>query len=120
MSGLVGLSRLEWIPVAYKYHVEIESYQADAARLREAQQMGQQEVPVVDDERGNVPIEEAIEAQDNTITRLTPKKENIEKWILRKYQVHKWSFVIGLLFILLSRSCGPVISMANKFCSVNT
>jgi hypothetical protein len=114
VSGLVGLSRLEWVPVAYNVHAEITNFQAEAARLRQAQQTGQNEVPVIDDERGIVPIEEAIQAQDNAVTRLKPKLENIEKWTLRKYQIHKWGFILGLLFLLLSRSYGPAIGIVSE------
>jgi len=119
ISGLVGLSRLEWIPVAYSVHAEIQNWQSEAARLRQYQQMGRAAVPVVDDERGIVPIEEAIHAQDAEVTCLRPKAENIEKWTLRKYTIHKWTFILGLIFLLLSRSYGPAANIASKVFCVN-
>ena len=120
ISGLAGLSRLEWIPVAYSVHAEIEKWQTQAERLRQDQQMGRAEVPVVDDERGVVPIEEAIQAQDNEVTRLKPKVKNIEKWTLRKYALHKWTFILGLIFLILSRSYGPTANIVSKVFCVNT
>ena len=85
VSGLVGLSRLEWVPVAYNIHAGIQNLQAEATRLRQAQQMGHNEVPVIDNEREIVPVEEAIQTQDDAVIQLKPKVENIEKWISRKY-----------------------------------
>ena len=95
ISGLVGLSRLEWIPVAYSVHAEIEKWQSQAENLRQDQQMGRAVVPVLDDERGIIPVEEAIQAQDAEVMRLKPKAKNIKKWTLRKYTIHKWAFVLG-------------------------
>lgn len=118
VSGLVGLSRLEWVSVAYNVHAEIENIQAEALRLRQAQQMGHNEVPVIDDEREIVPIEEALQAQNNAVTQLKPKVESIEKWTLRKYQIHKWAFVLGLLFLLLSRAYEPAIGIVSKICKI--
>ena len=36
ISGLVGLSRLEWIPVWYDVRVEIEDWLSNAKRVRQA------------------------------------------------------------------------------------
>ncbi len=121
VSGLVGLSRLEWVPVAYNVYAEIENLQAEVARLRQAQQIGHDEVPVIDDERGVVPIGEAIQAQEDAVTKLKPKAERIERWTLIKYQIHKWALVLGLLFLLLSRASEPAIGIASEICkSINT
>jgi len=119
ISGLAGLSRLEWVPVMYNYHVEIQNHQSNIERLRQAQQVGQNKVVVVDDERGNVPIEEAIQAQENIIAQLQPETQKVEKWNSWKYKIHKWSFIVGLLFLLLSRSYAPVVDVLGKVRSVN-
>ena len=118
VSGLVGLSRLEWVPVAYNIHAQIENLQTEATRLRQEQQLGHNEVPGIDDEREFVPIEEAINAQDNAITKLKPRLDHIEKWTLKKYDIHKWTFVLGLLFLLMSRAYEPAIGIVGGICKI--
>jgi len=58
ISGLVGLSRLEWIPVAYKAHEEVVEIKGELERLREALRQGHTEVPIIDDERDSAPLDE--------------------------------------------------------------
>jgi len=118
VSGLVGLSRLEWKSVAYDIHAGIQDLQTEATRLRQAQQMGQNEVPVIDGEREIVPVEEAIQTQDDAATQLKPKVENIEKWISRKYHIHKRAFALGVLFLLLARAYEPAIRIVSEICKI--
>lgn len=107
VSGLVGLSRLEWFPVAYNVHSKIEAIQTEKSRLHNLQEIGHTEVGG-EYEENIAPIHEEIAEHGNAISSLRSKVENIEKWIKRKYLIHKWSFVLGLLFLLLSRAYNPV------------
>lgn len=116
ISGLVGLSRLEWVPVAYKIHAEIDNLLAEEAHLHEIERMGHNEVPVTDDERGVVPINEAIRAKNDIIDQLKPKLKKIEKWTEIKYRIKKWAFVLGLMFLLLSRAYEPAAEILGKIC----
>ena len=119
-SGLIGLSRLEWIPVSYKYHVEIGEIKAELEGLRQALQLGQTEVPVVDDERGNLPIAEVISFKEGIVSRHEPKAEKIDRWTLLKWQIHKWLFVLGLFLLMASRSFLPIQGIIGAISGVST
>ncbi len=107
ISGIVGLSRLEWLPVAYKVHAEIEDIKKEVNDMVQAQEAGQDIVLVKDADVDSMQIQEVINSHNEAITKLQPQLHSTEKWTHKKYLIHKWSFVLGVLFLLLARGYSP-------------
>jgi hypothetical protein len=94
VSGL-GLSRLEWVPVALKSGSQLQDIRKERQQLADAAEGGLRKVPVVD-QLEPADIHELIAVRDDTIGRAKSRLDTIEKAILLKYAVHKWSFVLAL------------------------
>jgi hypothetical protein len=110
ISGLSGLSRLEWLPVAYeaRFHAkglnnELKNYQDHKAN-RET---------LVTDGETTVPIDDVIENRKDLQVKAQKKMESIEKSTPIKYQIQKWSFIIGISLMLASRSASPINGLMN-------
>jgi hypothetical protein len=100
ISGLAGLSRMEWIPVSYKSHSDLtyeKSFVKEAKGGRS----------VVDESgrlQSNDEIKEWIQHAERRIKERTEKMDNIETWSKIKYFLHKWMFVAGLVLLVVSRA----------------
>lgn len=100
ISGLAGLSRMEWISVSYKSYSEL-TYEKSFAKEAKGGRS-------VVDESGKLQssdeIKEWIEHAERRIKERTEKMDKIEMWSKIKYFLHKWSFVAGLFFLIVSRA----------------
>jgi hypothetical protein len=112
ISGLVGLSRLEWLPVAYKVFGELDKKTAEINQLKQAKESGRTNVPVIGDGREFAPVDEVINKYSLAESKLDLQIKKLIKWTLIKYQIHKWAFVLGLFFLLASRSYEPIRDIA--------
>jgi len=114
ISGLFGLSRLEWLPVAYKIHAKIGSFEKDIKDCNEMLNNGHTVARMGTDNRP-YDIESIIENRKNSITTIEPKVKEIEDKTLSKYNYQKLFFLLGLVALILSRSLEPIINIANAF-----
>lgn len=112
-SGLVGLSRIEWVPVTLQTHSELVKIKNELAQLQDAAAHGVEEVPVLDQA---VPANVTALVADRTaaVVRVEARVKSLEAGIRRKYGVHKWSFVLGLVLLIAARSYAPVQALAKK------
>lgn len=117
LSGLVGLSRLEWIPAVFNAHAEVEESESEAVRLRRAQALGQTEVPLIGEERQTAPIEEAINSHQAFADNSRPMVEKLNNITLIKYRIHKWSLVAGMFLLIMARAIEPIADIASKLCN---
>lgn len=113
VSGLFGLSRLEWVPVTLKTHSELLGIKAELQQLTDAEAQGLKHVPVVEQEQ---PAEIATLISDRkaAVARVEERVSSLERGIRRKYEVHKWSFVFALVLLILARSFLPIEALAKK------
>ena len=86
ISGLAGLSRMELIPIAYKNYSDL-TYKKSLAKQGK-------DVGPFKDESGKL-------LSNENVAEITDK---IEMWIKVKYFIHKWMFVAGLVFLVVSRA----------------
>ena len=118
VSGLAGLWRMEFIPVQHSKIAKRHEIEEQIIKFEEFKMRGAFEVPVLltgSIENINLTLKnnrEALVILDQVISKL-------ENSNFLKYKTHKYSFIIGLFFILLSRGDSPfstiVMSIMNKF-----
>jgi len=105
VSGLAGLSRIEWSSVFYRYHGSIK----DAEEILNKCEQGKQgkiillKTPIGDQWK----MEELSSEIDTIKKKISLQKESaedIEKKNLLKYGIHKWSFYVGLVSLVISRA----------------
>ena len=85
VSGLVGLWRLEYIPVSYR---EYGQQQILEERLKDTD-----------------PIFEGVKKEDLEANIAEFKKQlpKLESSISLRYKIHRWAFVIGVVSLIVSR-----------------
>lgn len=102
-SGLAGLSRLEWLPVAYRHY---GSLQQEKNSLNVFNQ-GLQGRTILKGNQEEWSIEELKDTQGNLTTRITEREKvikRLDRSTVIKYKIHKWGFVIGVFCIIFSRA----------------
>ena len=103
LSGLSGLSRLEWVAVVFRLFGNRQTETRNAEKHEQAMAGGS--IQNID---GSVMTKEEMikmkkHYKDN-IDLMTKEISRIEKWLSIKYEVHKWGFVIGLCSLIISRA----------------
>lgn len=107
ISGLVGLSRMEWMPVAHETYAAQVDTEAERDRLRMAAEQGTRVVTVLDQVEP-ADIQALIADRDSGAKKLEAKTKEHQASIRRKYAVHKWTFVAGLCLLMGARAAAPV------------
>ena len=103
-SGLAGLSRLEWLPVAHLVHGATQDVEAQVEHLEQLGAQGHREV--TDDEEA-VPIADALARRKTKLAGLEAKEASFTRSTRCKYLVHKWTFLGGLALLLVARGYVP-------------
>lgn len=111
ISGITGLSRMEWLPVAHDMHSSTLDIQQYRDQLEEAQEAGMTHVELEDPD-DPPPIEDVIAKRISDIAKLTKRRERIEKVIRIKYGFHKWAFVLALVLLVAARGYAPARDIA--------
>lgn len=103
ISGLAGLSKMEWLPIIFKHMEEKQIDDQNKSDLNKANNLHaidlstQQPIP-------KEKIEALIQSTENRLTERIELINKLEKNHTIKYQLHKWGFVVGLALLILSRS----------------
>jgi hypothetical protein len=82
VSGLIGLSRLEWVPVAPKSGSQLQDIRNERQQRADTAEGGLRRVPVVD-QLEPADIHELIAMRDDTIGRTKYRLDMIEKATLQ-------------------------------------
>lgn len=93
-SGLIGLWRLEWVPVALTSHAKSVSLQNEKALLEQHRAAGVATVKVEDQQES---IATVIDDRTLAISKLEDRLKQIEQSILARYTWHRRLFVAGLM-----------------------
>jgi len=99
VSGLAGLSRMEWIPVSYKSFADL-TYEKSFVRDAESGR------PIVDESGKSLSrseVAEYVQHAQRRIKKRTEKMDKIDRLSKAKYFLHKWLFVAGLISLMVSR-----------------
>jgi hypothetical protein len=112
LSGLAGLSRLEWLPVSYRHYGSIQKEKNNLNAFIQGIR-GRRVLKENDDEWS---IEELRNAKGDLETHITKRKEIIDKLNISNtiaYQIHKWGFIVGFFCIIFSRALVALAKMIN-------
>ncbi|MBB4515851.1 hypothetical protein [Paraburkholderia fungorum] len=110
VSGMVGLSRLEWVPVALKSWHQLQILRQGRQQLADLADGGVQRVPV-EDEPEPVDIQTLLASRDEDIKKAQAFIDRIDRRVHVKYDIHKWTFVFGLVLLVAARAYVPVVGM---------
>lgn len=103
ISGLAGLSRLEWMGVYYRQHGALN----ENKQTHEMLDQGVKGRPVLKSHNQTWTKQE-LESERLKWADLVSYRENeikkISKWVSIKYEIHKLAFVIGLIVLIIARS----------------
>lgn len=100
VSGLLGLWRLEYIPVAYR---EYSRQQVEEGRLNLIGK-GTPIVSMNDEEWSDEETREAVISLKVNIAERKARLSKLERSLLRRYKIHRWAFVIGIVSLMISRA----------------
>ncbi|MCX7006592.1 MAG: hypothetical protein NTY53_04975 [Kiritimatiellaeota bacterium] len=106
ISGLVGLSRLEWIPIGLGVKAR-EEYLDEAHRsLKEAQSSGE---PVFDiSSHQQINVFELREVAEKSLEEVRNRDKKLDRKHYAKYKAQKSLFLVGLIALLLARAQGVI------------
>ena len=112
ISGLAGLSHLEWNPVIHMQMVQKDELEEKINQFVVQRDQGIQQVKVLQN-KTVVPIEERITEFESYVEKLGNQITNLDKKSEFKYKIFKWSFGIGIVLLAASRSITPIIEIIN-------
>jgi hypothetical protein len=107
VSGLNGLWRLEYIPVIRTKIAIKNEFDEKIDQLRELELKGVQELFVLET-KSNQTIKERLSEFQQGVTVLDPVITKLEKQGNIKYQIHRLTFVVGVISIMIARAYIPM------------
>lgn len=108
VSGIAGLWRIEWLPVAGMASAKLDNMRGKATTLRELKLKG---TKFVSKTGGPVNLESNIRELDQFVAENEPRLESLDKRNMTKYKIHRLTFVLGFILLVLSRASVPVMNM---------
>lgn len=113
ISGLFGLSHLEWNPFIRIQMVRKDELEVEANRLLAQKNQGVREVNVLENNKV-VSIEQRIEEYESYVGKLDTRITKLDRKAEIKYQVFKWSFATGIVFLAAGRSITSIVRIINE------
>jgi hypothetical protein len=113
VSGLVGLWRMEYVPVTLQNFAALDRLEGRLSSLNEAKRRGTREV-FLEAEDQVVGIDELIKDTRDAIARGKPVVKGQERSIFVKYFVHRYSMVGGFVLLMVSRGYEPVCALLGR------
>lgn len=110
VSGIAGLWRLEYLSVERVKLVQKEEYKDKVIEMQQLLQNGVKELHVVENNAAQS-VSERMQEYQHAVDVLGPVVENLEKSNLRKYSVHRYSFVVAVGALVLSRAYIPASNL---------
>jgi hypothetical protein len=110
VSGLAGLSRLEWISNIRVKLATQSDLENEVFKLKELLLQGQSELHVLDTGKRQ-PIAERIQNRQEAIAILTPHIEKLERKSFIKYDIHKYGFAVGVIAVAAARALEPSLAV---------
>lgn len=110
VSGLAGLYRLQWVPVARSTMADTRSIEEEVLKLKELQLQGRTEVLLLETQMRQ-PINERLMNSLHAVSVLSPHIKRLEMKVQVGYEIHKWGFVLGLLAVITARSYEPTLAL---------
>jgi hypothetical protein len=115
-SGVVGMLRGEWIPVAYDINHKINSTESQISQVLQGIQQGV-DVPLTFVENGQEQVlhgQEAVTKLEGVVTELQLQHAAAHARILKRYGWMKWLFVAGIASLLTARAYPPAYAVGES------
>ena len=113
VSGLSGLSHLEWNPVLRVQMVRKDELAAKASQLEAQKDQGIRQVNVFQDKK-QMPIQDRIAEYGTYIEKLDAQITQMDNKAEIKYRLFKWAFTLGIVLLVVSRSVTPLIGIVSE------
>ena len=107
VSGLSGLSRLEYIPVIRDKIATKDAFEKRLAELRQLELKGVEELFVLET-HSNQTINDRLSQYEKGVAVLDPVIIKLEKHGYVKYQIHRYTFVAGVVLLIIARAYIPM------------
>jgi len=107
VSGLIGLWRLEYIPVIRTKIAIKAEFDEKIDELRELELKGVKELFVLESQ-ANQSIEDRLSEYKKGVSVLDPVITKLEKHGSVKYQIHRYTFVVGVFLLMFARGYIPM------------
>jgi NhaP-type Na+/H+ or K+/H+ antiporter len=110
ISGLIGLWRLEWLPIAHLRSGDVEVLRDSITQLKGIQANGFLKYldTSTDAEK---PISELLNYYSESLEKINRNFEKIDHQTQIKYKIHKWSFVCGVVSLVVARSIDSIAKL---------
>lgn len=105
-SGLAGLSRMEWLPLSYEHHSVLTEQKSV---IREAK-TGRKFMHKSGELMSPLEVEHYIKDVNERMKERVALMDKLEHKDKNKYFIHKWMFVVGLSFLIVSRATNLFLS----------
>ncbi len=110
LSGLFGLSRLEWVPITYTYYSQASSSEKKIKECKEHQiATGQQ--TFMGDDNNTYSINDLVSREEQIVSEIRTKTDGMKKKNIYKYRAQKGLFLLGLICIFASRSIEAIFNI---------
>ena len=114
ISGLVGLSRMEWLPVSHASFHKISKLTSEKTYLEQLANSGHKRIQVTD---SDIPqeITSLISNRTIAIDSLEKNIDDLQESTLKKYHVHKLSLLLGIVLLTGARGYLPATNLTRKY-----
>lgn len=111
VSGLAGLWRLQWVPVLRVQMANRKSIEDEIFKLKELEIQGQTELLVLESGTRQ-PISERLVHRNAALAVYDPLIAKHERKVFVAYDIHQYSFVLGLVVAIMARGFEPALAIA--------
>ena len=105
ISGISGLSRMQWVPQLYRVAQAIITRKQNRDEAKRGKLRGE---PCLD----NTPIDAYINKAELGVKDVEDQLAKLKKKSAVKYWLHVWGFAAGLFFLICSRGLDPALRIA--------
>ena len=112
-SGLFGLWRIEYLSIERVKLVKLDELHDQINEVKRLMLSGQEGAYVLSTSE-NQPLEERIKNLEEGVVLLTPLTKKLETKNTIKYNVHKFTFVFGVIFLVASRGAEPFVKIIHE------
>jgi len=114
LSGLAALYRLELVSNAYESADGINKLKKERNEILEARERGKKEIFIVEGDETE-DIDNYLKELSKKIDILDKHIKSVKESLYRRYAFHRWTFVLGLLCIIIARTYLPLSNILKAF-----
>lgn len=107
LSGLAALYRLELVPNVYESADGLSKLKKQKTEVLQSKERGGKEIFVIEDDKPE-DINKYLKELNTKINTLDKHIKSLKESLYRRYSIHRWAFVFGLLSIIIARTYLPL------------